>query len=164
MDQADEKVESFLLGFLCRQVAAAPPPTCFPDPFGSDSSGSSTSWGAAVSEEGSMSREPKCCTICRTTETPLWRGGPSGPKSLCNACGIRYGKKRRELQGVDGGEKVAKKGKRGKSGVAGVLRLLAVGKQGALLKLKQRRPWRRLGEEEEAAVLLMALSCGCLYA
>nr|GFA11272.1 GATA transcription factor 17 [Tanacetum cinerariifolium] len=24
---------------------------------------------------------------------PLWRAGPAGPKSLCNACGIRFNKK-----------------------------------------------------------------------
>ncbi|KAF8116232.1 hypothetical protein N665_0020s0084 [Sinapis alba] len=30
------------------------------------------------------------CTHCETTETPQWREGPSGPKTLCNACGVRY--------------------------------------------------------------------------
>ncbi|KAH8507221.1 hypothetical protein Peur_049263 [Populus x canadensis] len=38
--------------------------------------------------------DKKACTDCKTTKTPLWRGGPAGPKSLCNACGIRYRKKR----------------------------------------------------------------------
>ncbi|KAG9137464.1 hypothetical protein Leryth_019888 [Lithospermum erythrorhizon] len=32
---------------------------------------------------------------CNTTKTPLWRSGPKGPKSLCNACGIRQRKARR---------------------------------------------------------------------
>ena len=31
-----------------------------------------------------------CCRNCGTTNTPLWRGGPEGPKTLCNACGVRY--------------------------------------------------------------------------
>jgi len=22
--------------------------------------------------------------------TPVWRAGPEGPKTLCNACGVRY--------------------------------------------------------------------------
>jgi hypothetical protein len=22
--------------------------------------------------------------------TPVWRAGPQGPKTLCNACGVRY--------------------------------------------------------------------------
>lgn len=32
------------------------------------------------------------CVHCHSTETPLWRTGPDGPKSLCNACGVRYKK------------------------------------------------------------------------
>eukprot|EP00253_Pinus_taeda_P003124 PITA_03124 len=34
----------------------------------------------------------RVCTDCKTVKTPLWRNGPQGPKSLCNACGIRYKK------------------------------------------------------------------------
>lgn len=30
-----------------------------------------------------------CCN-CGTQVTPVWRAGPSGPKTLCNACGVRY--------------------------------------------------------------------------
>jgi hypothetical protein len=30
------------------------------------------------------------CTHCEITETPQWRAGPNGPKTLCNACGVRY--------------------------------------------------------------------------
>mmetsp|Transcript_43443 Transcript_43443/g.111125 ORF Transcript_43443/g.111125 Transcript_43443/m.111125 type:complete len:435 (-) Transcript_43443:344-1648(-) len=33
---------------------------------------------------------PQACTNCATISTPLWRGGPHGPKTLCNACGVRY--------------------------------------------------------------------------
>lgn len=29
------------------------------------------------------------CRQCGATETPQWRNGPAGPRSLCNACGIR---------------------------------------------------------------------------
>lgn len=32
------------------------------------------------------------CTCCGTSETPLWRSGPQGAKSLCNACGVRFKK------------------------------------------------------------------------
>ena len=31
----------------------------------------------------------KMCTRCGVTRTPLWRNGPKGPKTLCNACGVR---------------------------------------------------------------------------
>ncbi|GAA5909516.1 uncharacterized protein JCM6883_003972 [Sporobolomyces salmoneus] len=33
---------------------------------------------------------PKACESCGTTESPEWRKGPSGSKSLCNACGLRH--------------------------------------------------------------------------
>ncbi|GMH24574.1 hypothetical protein Nepgr_026417 [Nepenthes gracilis] len=36
------------------------------------------------------------CANCDTTSTPLWRNGPRGPKSLCNACGIRFKKEERK--------------------------------------------------------------------
>ncbi|XP_060190115.1 GATA transcription factor 21-like [Lycium barbarum] len=39
----------------------------------------------------------RVCADCNTTKTPLWRGGPKGPKSLCNACGIRQRKARRAM-------------------------------------------------------------------
>ncbi|KAL2977808.1 hypothetical protein AAZX31_13G086900 [Glycine max] len=39
----------------------------------------------------------RVCSDCHTTKTPLWRSGPRGPKSLCNACGIRQRKARRAM-------------------------------------------------------------------
>ncbi|RWW21202.1 hypothetical protein GW17_00014653 [Ensete ventricosum] len=30
------------------------------------------------------------CLHCLTDKTPQWRTGPMGPKTLCNACGVRY--------------------------------------------------------------------------
>ncbi|XP_022993356.1 GATA transcription factor 8-like [Cucurbita maxima] len=30
------------------------------------------------------------CLHCEVTKTPQWRAGPLGPKTLCNACGVRY--------------------------------------------------------------------------
>ncbi|GFP82848.1 gata transcription factor 9 [Phtheirospermum japonicum] len=30
------------------------------------------------------------CLHCEITKTPQWRAGPMGPKTLCNACGVRY--------------------------------------------------------------------------
>jgi len=34
-----------------------------------------------------------CCYQCGSRSSPEWRRGPEGPKTLCNACGIRYSKK-----------------------------------------------------------------------
>ena len=32
------------------------------------------------------------CQKCRTTQTPKWRKGPDGHKSLCNVCGLMFAK------------------------------------------------------------------------
>ncbi|CAJ1963672.1 unnamed protein product [Sphenostylis stenocarpa] len=43
--------------------------------------------------EAKQSSDPaRFCTnfICRTRKTPMWRKGPLGPKTLCNACGLQY--------------------------------------------------------------------------
>ncbi|KAK1372529.1 GATA transcription factor [Heracleum sosnowskyi] len=40
---------------------------------------------------GSMSGgDGRKCLHCMTDKTPQWRTGPMGPKTLCNACGVRY--------------------------------------------------------------------------
>ena len=31
-----------------------------------------------------------------TLESPEWRKGPNGPKTLCNACGLRWAKKEKK--------------------------------------------------------------------
>nr|AFK46483.1 unknown [Medicago truncatula] len=30
------------------------------------------------------------CSHCHVQKTPQWRAGPLGPKTLCNACGVRF--------------------------------------------------------------------------
>lgn len=129
----------------------------------------------------------KACADCHTTKTPLWRGGPEGPKSLCNACGIRYRKRRRQALGLDANaepqdqqhkkkavaaasssskedKKTEEEGDKKKQQLTLELRVVGFGKE---VVLKQRRRMRRnkcLSEEERAAVLLMALSSGVIYA
>ncbi|KAI3422912.1 GATA-type domain-containing protein [Psidium guajava] len=39
----------------------------------------------------------RVCVDCNTSKTPLWRSGPRGPKTLCNACGIRQRKARQAM-------------------------------------------------------------------
>ncbi|KAJ6531277.1 hypothetical protein B0H19DRAFT_1082214 [Mycena capillaripes] len=36
--------------------------------------------------------EQYVCITCGRTESPEWRKGPLGPKTLCNACGLRWAK------------------------------------------------------------------------
>ncbi|XP_078155773.1 GATA transcription factor 2 [Carex rostrata] len=42
--------------------------------------------GTEVGLEGGVRR----CTHCASEKTPQWRTGPLGPKTLCNACGVRF--------------------------------------------------------------------------
>ncbi|XP_055811284.1 GATA transcription factor 15-like isoform X2 [Solanum dulcamara] len=140
----------------------------------------------------------KTCADCGTTKTPLWRGGPAGPKSLCNACGIKSRKKRRAFLGLNNEDKKLKKSvalghksiglqhhlnqscssssnsedSRNSNFVKNIVssslkkKLLPFG-----LEVVMQRPRSRsrstqkgkLGEVEQAAVLLMALSCGSFY-
>ncbi|KAK6161045.1 hypothetical protein DH2020_004426 [Rehmannia glutinosa] len=137
-----------------------------------------------ISSDGS---NVKTCVDCGTSKTPLWRGGPAGPKSLCNACGIRSRKKRRALMGVTKEEKKTKKSSSGKNlshqsnssnsctSSSGDntskltdsfnKKLWAFGRDVAMQRPRSNTTRRRkLGEEEQAAFLLMALSCGSVYA
>ncbi|XP_030531967.2 GATA transcription factor 5-like [Rhodamnia argentea] len=39
---------------------------------------------------GSPVQFQRRCSHCQVQRTPQWRAGPLGPKTLCNACGVRY--------------------------------------------------------------------------
>ncbi|XP_006664221.2 GATA transcription factor 2-like [Oryza brachyantha] len=43
-----------------------------------------------VNDELPPEEPVKRCTHCMSYKTPQWRTGPLGPKTLCNACGVRY--------------------------------------------------------------------------
>ncbi|KAJ7944283.1 GATA transcription factor [Quillaja saponaria] len=55
-------------------------------------SGRDTNSNSSSNDDPLLARR---CANCDTTSTPLWRNGPRGPKSLCNACGIRFKKEER---------------------------------------------------------------------
>ncbi|KAF8051815.1 hypothetical protein N665_1663s0007 [Sinapis alba] len=138
------------------------------------------------SSSGSGGDTKKTCVDCGTNKTPLWRGGPAGPKSLCNACGIKSRKKRQAALGIK--QEDHNKIKNNKSNDSLALnnqtvknaiktetedcnnksvkkggRFLDLGFKVPVMKrsvVEKKRLWRKLGEEERAAVLLMALSCG----
>ncbi|WJX10062.1 hypothetical protein P8452_00828 [Trifolium repens] len=40
--------------------------------------------------DGGSGGDGRRCLHCMTDKTPQWRTGPKGPKTLCNACGVRY--------------------------------------------------------------------------
>ncbi|XWS64471.1 hypothetical protein CRYUN_Cryun05aG0006700 [Craigia yunnanensis] len=165
----------------------------------------------SLSEDMMSENNKKLCTDCKTTKTPLWRGGPAGPKSLCNACGIRYRKKRRAMLGLNKGSEKKKERTHSSHSTATTssasiattnnvgykkrsakfnglsetvkMRLFALGSEVLLQRsspssstttfssslsgvVKKQRCQRRrkLGEEEQAAFSLMALSCGSVFA
>lgn len=50
-----------------------------------------TGTGAINNYQSSASQQqPRRCTHCLSQRTPQWRLGPLGPKTLCNACGVRF--------------------------------------------------------------------------
>ncbi|CAO1632308.1 unnamed protein product [Parajaminaea phylloscopi] len=57
---------------------------------GERSSLASSSAAAALFAETHPENGEKRCTSCGTSESPEWRKGPTGQKSLCNACGLRF--------------------------------------------------------------------------
>ncbi|KAH9818149.1 White collar 2 protein [Teratosphaeria destructans] len=50
------------------------------------------------------------CADCGTLDSPEWRKGPKGPKTLCNACGLRWAKKEKKRSGDDGPGKSPQQG------------------------------------------------------
>ncbi|MBA0860388.1 hypothetical protein Goshw_017198 [Gossypium schwendimanii] len=117
-----------------------------------------------ILQQSEFKETSKRCVDCSTTRTPLWRGGPAGPRSLCNACGIRYRKKNRALLGLNR-ESRSEKSKRGIEVRRSGIKLKSFGREVGVQRMVGNRELKsKLREEEEAAFLLMALSCGYVYA
>ncbi|XP_063901786.1 uncharacterized protein LOC135121397 [Zophobas morio] len=56
-----------------------------------------------INKNALLPRKPlRFCAECKATDTPQWRRGPDGKVSLCNACGIRFDKRRREAKAMVG--------------------------------------------------------------
>ncbi|XP_061369508.1 GATA transcription factor 2 [Gastrolobium bilobum] len=64
----------------------------------SNKNNSKSSSGAPVTGKSRSKREAngtgeagvQRCSHCASEKTPQWRTGPLGPKTLCNACGVRF--------------------------------------------------------------------------
>lgn len=134
----------------------------------------------------------RVCADCNTTKTPLWRSGPKGPKSLCNACGIRQRKARRAMAAAAAADangtaittelspmkiKMHYKDKTGKSEHAAPLKKRCkitagpsndkkkLGLEDFLINLSKNLALNRVfpQDEKDAAILLMALSSGLVH-
>ncbi|KAG0286963.1 hypothetical protein BGZ97_007253 [Linnemannia gamsii] len=44
----------------------------------------------AASSGSATNSSQKRCGYCNCTTTPMWRRGPHGPSTLCNACGVKW--------------------------------------------------------------------------
>ncbi|KAH9606833.1 hypothetical protein KSS87_020241 [Heliosperma pusillum] len=74
------------------------PPSYFPDshplkkrPVQPKTKQEIQSYGQSNNQNEPPNANPhRKCTHCEITMTPQWRLGPHGPKTLCNACGVRY--------------------------------------------------------------------------
>ncbi|KAF2304344.1 hypothetical protein GH714_030292 [Hevea brasiliensis] len=133
----------------------------------------------------------RVCADCNTTSTPLWRSGPRGPKSLCNACGIRQRKARRAMaaaaamanstdiamETLSTKTKVHNKEKKLRTGHIAQGKKLRkspdlpqgqkklCGFKNLALSLSKNSALQRVFPQdvEEAAILLMELSCGFIH-
>ncbi|KAJ8584390.1 glucocorticoid receptor-like (DNA-binding domain), partial [Rhizopogon salebrosus TDB-379] len=56
------------------------------------SGGGGTSGGKNKYRKRSRATPPGKCHSCNIRETPEWRRGPDGARTLCNACGLHYAK------------------------------------------------------------------------
>ncbi|PWZ34418.1 GATA transcription factor 23 [Zea mays] len=108
--------------------------------------------GIVVTEKGARS-----CVECRATTTPMWRSGPTGPRSLCNACGIRYRKKRRQELGLEHNKQQQQQQNNGEA-KTGVKDSSSNSSSSGSSNFHVVQKRRLLMEVEEAALLLMTLS------
>lgn len=60
---------------------------------GATSSGAQSDDNASSSAKASSSAPQYVCVTCGRTDSPEWRKGPLGAKTLCNACGLRWAKR-----------------------------------------------------------------------
>ncbi|CAL1386284.1 unnamed protein product [Linum trigynum] len=114
---------------VCRPNAAAPP--LAPTLFGAAARGGSITAAAAAavasssqaagSAAAAMGKENfvmprrrgkgnycppgKKCLLCGNDDTPMWRRGPKGGRTLCNACGIKYRKEEDRKNGKQNNNK-----------------------------------------------------------
>lgn len=56
--------------------------------------------GSDAKKRRGRAAPPGRCHSCNRAETPEWRRGPDGARTLCNACGLHYAKLTRKQQGA----------------------------------------------------------------
>jgi hypothetical protein len=67
------------------------------DQWGTDKEQSFHGPDTKRSRRGQRAAPPGRCHSCNRAETPEWRRGPDGARTLCNACGLHYAKLTRRM-------------------------------------------------------------------
>lgn len=67
------------------------------DPSSSDDFRSGGFAGGDAKKRRGKAAPPGRCHSCNRAETPEWRRGPDGARTLCNACGLHYAKLTRKM-------------------------------------------------------------------
>ncbi|KAK8248642.1 hypothetical protein IWZ00DRAFT_300471 [Phyllosticta capitalensis] len=65
--------------------------------YGEDTKGGGGFAGADSKKRRGRAAPPGRCHSCNRAETPEWRRGPDGARTLCNACGLHYAKLTRKM-------------------------------------------------------------------
>ena len=83
------------------KVYAEPPPPLSEIQDGEESKGGLG--GPDSKKRRGRAAPPGRCHSCNRAETPEWRRGPDGARTLCNACGLHYAKLTRKQTGGNKG-------------------------------------------------------------
>ncbi|KAK0647447.1 GATA zinc finger domain-containing protein 10 [Lasiodiplodia hormozganensis] len=65
--------------------------------YGEDPKGGGGFAGSDPKKRRGRAAPPGRCHSCNRAETPEWRRGPDGARTLCNACGLHYAKLTRKM-------------------------------------------------------------------
>ncbi|KAL1953362.1 hypothetical protein VTO42DRAFT_2961 [Malbranchea cinnamomea] len=66
-------------------------------PYQEEPKPSSSATGSDTKKRRGKAAPPGRCHSCNRAETPEWRRGPDGARTLCNACGLHYAKLTRKM-------------------------------------------------------------------
>lgn len=90
-----------------QQKTFAEPPSSDHDPQEDIDDSKSGFGGSDTKKRRGRAAPPGRCHSCNRAETPEWRRGPDGARTLCNACGLHYAKlTRKQQQGAGKGSAV----------------------------------------------------------
>lgn len=84
-----------------KAFSEAPPPPPEQHPQEVDDSKQNGFAGIDTKKRRGRAAPPGRCHSCNRAETPEWRRGPDGARTLCNACGLHYAKLTRKNNGTN---------------------------------------------------------------